>query len=193
MPVTITQVGPDRLALYGSVPIAFRVESVLEVHAVDDGLGGLALREVPVEEPYAKDYDARRCACPVRWPARFDVTNWAFFVALVEGRAVGGATVAFDTPGLDALEGRSDLAELWDLRVAPDHRGKGVGEALFRRAAAWARERGCREMKIETQNINVRACRFYAARGCRLGAIVQGAYTDPAIAHEAMLLWYLDL
>ncbi len=193
MPVTITQVGPDRLALYASVPIAFRVESVLEVHAVDGGLGGLALRETPVETPYVKDYDDVQPERPSRWLQRFDVSNWAFFIAFEDDRPVGAATVAFNTPNVDMLEGRTDLAVLWDFRVHPDRRGRGIGTALFDRAAEWARERGCREMKIETQNINVRACRFYAARGCRLGAIVQGAYTDPAIAHEAMLLWYLDL
>jgi len=195
MPVTITQMGPDGLALYGSVPIAFRVESVLQVHAVDGGLGGLALWETPVDAPYVKDYDARgpEPERPPNWARHFDVSNWAFFIAFDGGNAVGAATVAFDTPGVRMLEGRSDLAVLWDIRVHPDRRGQGIGTALFERAAAWARERGCRELKIETQNINVRACRFYAARGCRLGAIVRNAYSEPDIAHEAMLLWYLDL
>jgi len=91
------------------------------------------------------------------------------------------------------LEGRTDLAVLWDIRVSPDRRGKGIGTQLFRRAADWARERGCGELKVETQNINVRACRFYAGQGCRLGAIHRHAYREEHVAHETMLLWYLDL
>ena len=49
-------------------------------------------------------------------------------------------------------------------------------------------------MKIETQNVNVPACRFYAQQGCHLGAILRYGYAGcPEVAHEAMLLWYLDL
>ena len=191
MPVKIMEVGPDQLPLYATVPIAFLVETVLQVQEADGGLGGLALREEAVAAPYVKDYDAY--GTPAQWAGHFDVSNWAFFIVLDGDKAVGAAAVAFDTPGVHMLEGRSDLAVLWDIRVHPERRGQGLGTALFERAATWARERGCREMKIETQNTNVRACRFYAARGCRLGAIIQRHYQEPEIAHEAMLLWYLDI
>jgi GNAT superfamily N-acetyltransferase len=89
------------------------------------------------------------------------------------------------------LEGRRDLAVLWDLRVAPEARGQGVGAALFQAAEAWAAARGCRQMKVETQNVNVPACRFYASQGCVLGAIHRFAY--PELPHEVQLLWYRDL
>ena len=60
--------------------------------------------------------------------------------------------------------------------------------------ADWARARGCRQLKVETQNINLPACHFYAAQGCRLGAIHRHAYArHPELAGETMLLWYLDL
>ena len=107
------------------------------------------------------------------------------------GSRLGGAVVAWNTPGVDMLEGRDDLAVLWDLRVHPDHRREGVGSRLFQHAAAWARAKGCRQLKIETQNINVRACKFYAKQGCYLGAVHAGAY--PEFPEEVQLLWYLDL
>ena len=43
----------------------------------------------------------------------------------------------------------------------------------------------------ETQNINVPACRFYAAQGCELRGIHVGAY--PEHPEEVQLLWYMDL
>ena len=47
---------------------------------------------------------------------------------------------------------------------------------------------------IETQNINVNACRFYAKQGCKLGGINRYGYGDhPQVKHEVMLIWYLDL
>jgi GNAT superfamily N-acetyltransferase len=69
-----------------------------------------------------------------------------------------------------------------------------VGKALFWHAAAWARERGCRQLKIETQNINVQACRFYAAQGAVLGDLRRFAYADdPRVANEVQLNWFLAL
>ena len=64
------------------------------------------------------------------------------------------------------LEGRSDLAALWDIRIQPDYRRRGIGSRLFRRAGEWgAGAKGSRQLKIETQNINVAACKFYARPG----------------------------
>jgi GNAT superfamily N-acetyltransferase len=104
---------------------------------------------------------------------------------------VGGAAVAWKTPELDMLEGRDDLACLWDLRVHPDFRKEGIGHQLFTRALAWSRERSCRRLKIETQNINVPACRFYARQDCELGGINRYAY-DESI-NEIQLLWYRNV
>jgi GNAT superfamily N-acetyltransferase len=89
------------------------------------------------------------------------------------------------------LEGRSDLAVLWDIRVADDVRSRGVGTRLFSAAAEWAQSRGCSSLKIETQNINVPACGFYARMGCTLGAINRFAYTD--LPDEVQLVWYRHL
>ncbi len=55
----------------------------------------------------------------------------------------------------------------------------------------WAAVRGYRQLKIETQNINVPACRFYAARGCTLGSIDRHAY--PGLPNEVRLCWYKEL
>ena len=63
--------------------------------------------------------------------------------------------------------------------------------ALFRAAEAWSRDRGCRQLKIETQNINVPACRFYLRQGCVLGGINRFAYRE--FPEEVQLLWYKDL
>ena len=190
----IQQITPDDLSLYAQIPIAFEVRSALAVEPIDQGLGGICLTEESVLEPYVKDYDAQEEGGPERWPHRFDVSKWGFFVTLEGERPVGGATVAFDTPEVHVLAGRGDLAALWDIRVKPGCRRRGVGATLFSHAAQWARNRGCVQLKIETQNINVPACRFYAAQGCTLEGLDIHAYgDDPTCAHETMLLWYHDL
>ena len=80
-----------------------------------------------------------------------------------------------------------DAAVLWDLRVAPRNRGEGVGRALFAQAERWARAQGKRRLLIETQNINVAACRFYEAMTCDLVSIERAAY--PEFPDEVRLIW----
>jgi GNAT superfamily N-acetyltransferase len=178
------------LPQYARVPIAFRVKSHFRIEALQSGLGGLLLIEESVT-PYIKDYDAIAGEGPLHWPGRWDLSNWSFLCACHGTQVIGGAAVAWKTTGLNDLEGRDDVAVLWDLRVHPDHRGYGVGHRLFTDAAAWARARQCRRLKVETQNINVPACRFYARQGCELGAINRYAY-DEAM-DEIQLIWFRPL
>jgi len=182
---------PAVLSEHASIPIAFVVDRILEVRLLDSGRGGISLTETAVTDPYVKDYDALEGAGPQRWPGRFDVSNWGLITARRDGASVGGAVIASKTPGLHMLGGRDDVAVLWDIRVSPRERGGGVGSALFRAAEDWATARGCRWLKIETQNVNVPACRFYHKMGCTLGAIDRYAYPDqPA---EVRLLWWKAL
>ena len=191
MQAKFIEVGPERLWEYAGIPIKLEVKQRLEVELVEGGLGGMRLHQVEVEKPYVKDYDSYGDV-PTDWPKKFDVSNWGFFLAMVGERLAGGAVVAFNTNEVIMLEDRQDLAVLWDLRVEPAFRG--VGIPLFKYAAEWSRKRGCRQMKVETQNVNVGACRFYQRMGCSLGEIRRFGYAGvPAVAEEVMLNWYLDL
>ena len=188
MTIEMAGVSSQLIADYAAIPIAFDVRSVLS--AKESSSGSFLLTEYAVDDPYVKDYDAGS-ERPREWATRFDTSQWALFLARVEGRGVGGATVAFRTSGLDMLEGRTDLAVLWDIRVVPPFRGRGVGRGLFDAAEAWAIAQGCRELKVETQNVNVAACRFYAALGCQLRIVREEAY--PPCPGEAQFLWYKAL
>ena len=191
MTIVITEESMTAIPEYARVPITFTVDRVLDVTNRDDGPRRFELSERRLEVPYEKDYDAIAGEGPLQWARRFDLSHWALFTARFANRIVGGATIAFDTPGLAMLEGRRDLAVLWDLRVAPDVRRQGVGAALFQTAEERARLHGCRQLKVETQNTNVDACRFYERQGCQLRAMNRAAY--PELPEEIQLLWYKDL
>lgn len=105
-------------------------------------------------------------------------------------KRIGGAVMAFDTPGLEMLND-TESAVLWDLRVRPEARSSGVGAALFRASEDWARSRGCRHLDVETQNVNVPACRFYARMGSTLRSIDRFAYPD--LPNETRLVWVKQL
>lgn len=186
-----TEEPPSALGEYGVVPSAFEVREVFAVSVAERGLGGLRLKARAVEAPYVKDYDTYPANHPTDWAARFDVSRWGCLAAWLDGQRVGGAVIAWDTPGLGMLEDRSDLAVLWDIRVAPAVHRRRIGTALFRAAEEWAAVRGARQLKVETQNVNAAACRFYARQGCTLGAIRRFAYL--ALPDEVQLLWYKDL
>ena len=191
MTTVLTEEPMVTLSEYARVPITFTVDRVLDVTSRDDGRGEFILSERRLDVPYEKDYDAIAGEGPLQWSRRFDLSRWALLTARFANSIVGGAVVAFDTPGLTMLEGRRDLAVLWDIRVAPDARHQGIGSALFQKVEAKAQLHGCRQLKIETQNTNVRACRFYERQGCRLQVIHRAAY--PEFPEEIQLLWYKDL
>lgn len=191
MTIEIIQEELDHLPAHGQISIAFEVRSILELIVADAGLGGFILRERALTAPYVKDYDSIGESRPDNWNQCFDIANWALHSVWIEGRRVGGLVTAFRTRGLDMLERREDLAVIWDLRVSPALRGRGVGAALFAAAQAWAKAQRCRQMKVETQNVNVPACRFYARAGCTLGGIHRFAY--PQLPEEVQLLWYKDI
>lgn len=189
MTIDVAGVPGALIAEYGAVSIAFEVRSALVAHRAAAG-ETFVLTEAPVDPPYVKDYDAIGDR-PGDWAARFDTSRWVMLLARAGSECLGGAAVAIRTPGLELLEGRSDLAVLWDIRVAPASRGQGVGRTLFEAAETWAHAHGCGELKVETQNINLAACRFYERMGCALRVVRENAY--PQCPGEAQFLWYKPL
>jgi len=177
----------QHLPEYAQIPIAFRVESILRVHD-DPQTGRIMLNEAVQQQPYIKDYGAIPANHPTDWANRLNLSRWGLIGAWQANRRVGGAVIARLPEGMTLAEQRSDLAVLWDLRVAPRQRGVGIGAALVAAAEQWARSRRCSEIKVETQNINVRACRVYERQGFKLRAANRRAY--PQFPDEVQPLWY---
>ena len=178
------------LAAHGAIPCAFRVERLIDLAALEGSpLASLAHQYHPA--PFVKDYDAIAGNQPTDWPARFAIVRWTLIAAYRNSRRIGGAVVAVDSPSTCLLDGAADVAVLWDLRVHPASRGSGVGLALFQAAEKWAAARGCRQLKVETQDINVPACRLYAKAGCHLESVNHGLY--PHLPSEVQLIWAKSL
>jgi ribosomal protein S18 acetylase RimI-like enzyme len=185
-------VGVDCLPEYARVPMRLEVREELAV--VRAGLGGIELERKSVP-PYVKDYDRDfDDGGPLDWPAKWDVSNWGIAVVRAGGEVVAGAAVAWNTAGTNMLEGATDLAALWDLRVHPSAQRRGLGRSLVLASADWARARGCKYLKIETQNNNLPACLLYASLGAELTQVHRAQYRSaPVVASEVMLVWWLRL
>jgi len=185
------QISEEPVALaseLAAIPISFKVDRIFEVKQTD---GHIQLTEAPVSNFWQKNYDGLPGEGPTRWAQNFDLTNWALFTARLQDRLIGGALIAFNTPGVVMLEGRADLAVLWDIRVHPDYRQQGVGAALLRKAETWSYRKRARQLKVETQNINVPACRFYEGNGFQLRSANRLAY--PTLPDEIQLIWVKEL
>lgn len=179
------------LASYASVAIAFRVTEVLDLDRATTAGSVLPGRIRAIAAPYVKDYDAYPGNSPRDWPMRFDISRWDFLAAYVSEQRVGGAVIIARDPRVEFIEERDDLAVLWDLRVAPPFRRRGVGGALLGAVEAWARARRSGVLQVETQNTNVPACRFYARHGFVLKGANHEAYAE--LPEEVQLLWAKDL
>ncbi|HEY8166939.1 MAG TPA: GNAT family N-acetyltransferase [Gemmatimonadaceae bacterium] len=189
MKIEVTEERASSLPEYATIPIAYEIRELLEVEPLSRSEPRLKSR--PLANPVVKDYDVELGNDPLSWPRRFDVGRWGFLFARVDSALVGGAVIIVDAPDVDLLERRGDLALLWDIRVVPDMRRHGVGTALLAASERWARARGATVLKVETQNVNVPACRFYSHHGFELRAANPSAYS--ALPHETQFLWYKDL
>lgn len=169
-----------RIRELAEVPARFRVDRTLDVARLN---GRFTLTERILPDPWDKDYDAQPGEGPTAWGERFDLGGWGFLAARISGRCIGGAVVAPGPPAGGPW--------LMDIRVAPGHRRAGLGSALFAESARWAAGQGFDRLRIETQNNNVAACRFYARQGCTLIAATRDAY--PSLPDEVQLIWHKTL
>jgi GNAT superfamily N-acetyltransferase len=169
--------GDVDLEAYAAVPTAFVVTKVL-VREVVPG-GKFRLVERPVFAPWTKDYDSLPANHPTMWPEVFVDAEWDAFAARRDGQTVGEMVIVRWLSLSDAW--------IWDIRVRPELRRTGIGGALVSVANQWASERDCDVLRVETQNINVPACRFYRRARFTLERVDEDAY--PTLPDEIQFIW----
>lgn len=103
------------------------------------------------------------------------------FLAFVDDVAVGIATCFL---GFSTFAARP-LINVHDLSVLPEHRGRGIGQALLRAVEAAARERGCVKVTLEVQENNHRARQIYERAG--FGQAVYGDATGGSLFYSKMV------
>lgn len=129
-----------------------------------DGL--LALEQ----QAFATDRISRRS-----WRALSTSASAMVLVAQAGDALVGSAVVL--------LRRGSGVARLYSLAVSAQQRQAGLGRALALRACELARERGCREMRLESRSDNRRAHALFRALGfVPWGAERPSYYADGASA-----------
>ena len=189
--ITIKKVDKSYFELYDKIPMNVDVRSELQLRRIDGGLGGIEFKEVPVT-PYVKDLAKYERA--TEYEKEFDISTWHFFMAFDDDKPVGALTLAGPTPNLYMLGGMKDACVLWDIRVDDKYKHQGIGQKLFDQVKKVAIADGYKKMIIESQNINVAACRFYRKQGAVIAKIDTNAYcSEPGLENEVQLIWTLKL
>ena len=82
----IEQIRADRAGLeeYARIPMLVWVDQVLRPEMPQNGLGGIRFVQEAVARPHWKDLGAYDN--PLQLPGRFDLSNWALFLARDGGR-----------------------------------------------------------------------------------------------------------
>jgi ribosomal protein S18 acetylase RimI-like enzyme len=160
----------------------FRSGSVLDVVRDGEGLDvSWRLMERELTAPFDKgdgyDFDEFVRADIAERLARPDDVYQR--VADFEGRLIGLLEVE--------LQEWNNTANLWNLMIDRDYRGKGLGRRLWHRAVDYARQADVRAILIETQNTNVPACKFYARMGCQICGIHEAYYDEGG--EEVAIFW----
>jgi ribosomal protein S18 acetylase RimI-like enzyme len=83
---------------------------------------------------------------------------------------------------------RSDRhrAYLFQMWVAPEHRGHGVGRALVDAVAAWAASRGARSLELTVTCGNTAAIRLYESAGFQAIGIPEPMRPDSELLEQSM-------
>ena len=178
---------------YIKIPTFFEVKSIFEV-GLKEKEDEYKIVERQIDTPYIKDYDEIKSDSldPHAFIKQRDTIPWGFFLIYENEMPVAGAIAAYNTEWTNMLDGRDDLTVLWDIRVHPEYRGKGIGRKLIYSVIDWAKERNCTQIKIETQNVNVNACKFYRAMGAKLKGVNYHVYKGKE-KDEIQFFWYMDL
>ncbi|RAY13612.1 GNAT family N-acetyltransferase [Actinomadura craniellae] len=120
----------------------------------DDPLG--STREEPgtdLPEAYWKAFDA----------IEKDANN-AIIVAEIDGAIAGTFQLTY-IPSISHTGG--ERAQIEGIRVAPEHRGRGIGQIMIDWAIEQARARGCRVVQLTADRQRTNAIRFYQKIGFR--------------------------
>jgi len=85
----------------------------------------------------------------------------------------------------------NSFAYIEDIRVGCNFRRKGTGIKLINKAEEWARNGGMQGIMLETQDVNVPACKLYEKTGFILGGVDKKLYgAIEKYSHETALFWY---
>lgn len=171
---TIIKMKRENIQYYNIPNEPFQVMGRL-VPGLENGLW--LVKEELYEAPYEKFYPAEE----IDFADYIDNPSKAVFMYFDGEQCVGQVRIRVSWNRYCFVE---------DLAVARDFRGRGIGHELLKQARRWAEERELTGFALETQDVNLLACRFYRKYGFVLGGVDTMLYRNVGNAQEMALFWY---
>ncbi|UOQ84311.1 ribosomal protein S18-alanine N-acetyltransferase [Gracilibacillus salinarum] len=145
-------------------------------------MSSVEFRKMEPEDLHAvKEIDKRSFSVP--WPddiydqELFKNTYAHYFVAVVDKKVVGFCGVWMVI----------DEAQITNIAIDPDYRGKGYGKGLFQYVINYAVASGIIQLSLEVRVSNLAAQKMYKKFGLQPGGIRKNYYTDNQ--EDALVLW----
>ena len=127
-------------------------------------------------EPYFKKYEDEEIDM-----SYIEDNRKVVFLYYIENICIGRIMISSKWNGYAYIE---------DIAVGRDYRRKGIGVALLNKAIEWAKENRLGGLMLETQDINVSACQFYAKNNFKIGGVDTMLYSNLSTANEIAIFWY---
>jgi ribosomal protein S18 acetylase RimI-like enzyme len=84
-------------------------------------------------------------------------------------------------------------AYIQDICISKDYRKKGIGHKLMDQAVKWTKDKKLKGIMLETQDVNLAACKFYQKYGFILGGVDTMLYSNFDNAEQKALFWYYKI
>ena len=146
------------------------------VPSIENGVFSYTIEEI--YPSYQKTYEED----DIDYSVYINNTDKTIFLAYVDGIPVGQIVLRRNW---------NSFAYIEDIRVGNDFRRRGTGIRLIHKAEEWARNGGMPGIMLETQDVNVPACKLYEKTGFTLGGVDKKLYgVIEKYSHETALFWY---
>lgn len=173
--LTITEISTVNIADINRTDTTHEINSRI-VPFIENGVFSYTIEVI--DPAYLKTYEED----DIDYTAYVDNPDKAAFLAYFGGMLAGQIVLRRNW---------NSLAYIEDIRVGSNFRRRGTGIALLNKAEEWAKKGGMPGIMLETQDVNVPACRLYEKAGFILGGVDKKLYgAIDKDAHETALFWY---
>lgn len=175
MKITIEEINARNFKDVGKCDGEFIIDAKLVLHVENDEIRYTITEVSSTKKRYEED--------DVDYTTYIDDPDKVVFLAYVEGQIAGQIILR---------KNWNRYAYIEDIAVGVQFRRQGIGREMILWAKHWAKGRNLVGIMLETQNNNVKACRFYESCGFRLRGfdtyLYKGINSD---TEEIALYWYL--
>ncbi len=134
-------------------------------------------RELIFDSPYTKLYAEE----DLDLDDYIESSTKTIFYALSDGEVIGQIVIRNNWNKFCFID---------DIAVCKSARHKGIASSLIKEAQNWAVKNDLKGLMLETQDINLAACKLYSRNGFEIGSVDTMLYHNLETKGEMAIIWY---